>query len=40
VLRCATCATVQLRFVRGPRRAWLDLRGIDVLEVPLTIDER
>jgi hypothetical protein len=24
VLRCATCATVQLRLGRGPRRAWLD----------------
>ncbi|MDY7105338.1 MAG: DUF6510 family protein [Actinomycetota bacterium] len=35
VLRCASCSAVQLRLVRGPGRAWLDLRGVDVLEVPL-----
>jgi hypothetical protein len=32
VLRCASCDAVQIRFVRGPQRAWLDLRGVRVLE--------
>jgi hypothetical protein len=35
VLRCATCQEVQARLVRSPDRAWLDLRGIEVLEVSL-----
>lgn len=35
VLRCATCEEVQVRVVRSPDRAWLDLRGVTVLEVPL-----
>jgi hypothetical protein len=35
VLRCATCGAVQIRVVRGSERAWLDLRGIRVLEVGL-----
>ncbi len=35
VLRCATCQAVQLRMVRSPDRAWLDLRGVQVLEVAL-----
>jgi Family of unknown function (DUF6510) len=34
VLRCASCHAVQLRVVRSPHRAWLDLRGIDLLEIP------
>jgi hypothetical protein len=34
VLRCASCGAVQLRLVRSPERAWLDLRGIEVLEMP------
>jgi hypothetical protein len=33
VLRCATCSAVQLRHVRAGGRAWLDLRGIQVLEI-------
>jgi Family of unknown function (DUF6510) len=33
VLRCTFCNATQLRFVRGRDRAWLDLRGIQVLEV-------
>jgi hypothetical protein len=32
VLRCPSCDAVQIRFVRGPQRAWLDLRGVRVLE--------
>ncbi len=35
VLRCATCEAVQLRMVCSPDRAWLDLRGVHVLEVDL-----
>jgi Family of unknown function (DUF6510) len=31
VLRCATCDAVQLRLVRHPERAWLDLSGVAVL---------
>ena len=34
VLRCASCDSVQVRFVRSAARAWLDLRGIDMLEIP------
>ncbi len=33
VVRCAGRGAVQLRLVRSPDRAWLDLRGIEVLEV-------
>ena len=35
VLRCTSCDAVQARMVRGPDRAWLDLRGIQVLQVAL-----
>jgi hypothetical protein len=35
VLRCATCDAAQIRLVRGPDRAWLDLRGVRVVEVEL-----
>ena len=35
VLRCASCDAVQVRFVRSPERAWLELRGVEVLEIPL-----
>ena len=34
VLRCASCEAVQLRLVRSPTRTWLDLRGVDMLEIP------
>ena len=33
VLRCASCGAAQLRLVRSGDRAWLDLRGIRVLEI-------
>ena len=36
VLRCASCDAVQLRFVRSAERAWLDLRGVNVLQMPLS----
>jgi uncharacterized protein DUF6510 len=32
VLRCVACESVLLRMVRTPERAWLDLRGLTVLE--------
>jgi uncharacterized protein DUF6510 len=33
VARCPACAEVVLRLVRGPDRAWLDLRGVTCLEL-------
>jgi len=33
VLRCASCGAAQLRLVRSGDRAWLDLQGIQVLEI-------
>jgi hypothetical protein len=38
VLRCASCDAVQVRFVRSPERAWLDMRGIHMLEIPLSTE--
>jgi hypothetical protein len=35
VARCPECADVVVRLVRGPDRAWLDLRGAVNLEIPL-----
>ena len=35
VLRCASCHAVQLRLVRTPTKAWLDLRGVQVLQFEL-----
>ena len=35
VLRCASCQAVQARVVRSGDRAWLDLRGVEVLEAYL-----
>jgi hypothetical protein len=36
VARCPGCDAVTLRFVRGPDRAWLDLRGPVELPLPPT----
>jgi len=36
VLRCASCGAPQLRLVRATDRSWLDLHGIQVLEIPTT----
>jgi hypothetical protein len=33
VARCPACGEVVLRLVRGPGRAWLDLRGITCLQL-------
>jgi hypothetical protein len=35
VARCAGCDSVLLRLVRGPGRAWLDLRGVICLQITL-----
>ncbi len=35
VLRCASCGAAQVRLVRAPGRAWLDLRGVEVLQLEL-----
>jgi hypothetical protein len=36
VARCPNCEQVLLRLVRGPGRAWLDLRGLSYLQLPMT----
>ena len=33
IARCPACGEVMLRLVRGPGRAWLDLRGIACLQL-------
>ena len=35
VARCPTCDQVLLRLVQGPGRAWLDLRGLTWLQLPV-----
>jgi hypothetical protein len=35
VLRCASCGAVEMRLVRAGPRAWLDLRGVSVVELTL-----
>jgi len=34
VLRCPSCGGVQLRLVQSTERAWLDVRGIQMLQIP------
>jgi hypothetical protein len=36
VARCPGCDQVLVRLVRGPGRAWLDLRGLTYLQLPVT----
>jgi hypothetical protein len=33
VLRCASCGQVELRVVLAPGRAWLDVRGLNLLQI-------
>ena len=33
IARCPACGEVLIRLVRGPGRAWLDLRGITCLQL-------
>jgi hypothetical protein len=35
IARCPACGAVMLRLVRGPGRAWLDLRGTACLQLTL-----
>jgi uncharacterized protein DUF6510 len=35
VARCPSCDDVILRLVRGPDRAWLDLRGAVTISMPM-----
>jgi ribosomal protein S27E len=35
VARCPACGAVLLRLVRGPDRAWLDLRGVTCLQLAM-----
>jgi len=35
VARCPVCDQVLLRLVRGPGHAWLDLRGLIYLQLPV-----
>ena len=35
VARCPVCDQVLLRLVHGPGRAWLDLRGLTYLQLPV-----
>ena len=35
VARCPTCDAVMIRFARGPGRAWIDLRGVTYLQLPV-----
>ena len=35
VARCPVCEQVLLRLVRGGGRAWLDLRGLTYLQLPV-----
>ena len=39
VLRCVSCAAIELRFVRADGRAWLDMRGMRVIELSVPADE-
>jgi hypothetical protein len=36
VARCPGCDQVLLRLVQGPGRAWLDMRGLTYLQLPVT----
>jgi Family of unknown function (DUF6510) len=35
VARCPACDQVLLRLVHGPGRAWMDLRGLTYLQLPV-----
>jgi len=35
VLRCATCEEVQVRLVRADGRAWVELTGVRVMQLPI-----
>jgi hypothetical protein len=33
IMRCATCDNALIRVARGPGRYWLDLRGVEYLQI-------
>jgi hypothetical protein len=35
VARCPNCEQILMRLARGPGRAWLDLRGLSYLQLPV-----
>jgi hypothetical protein len=35
VARCPACDQILVRLVQGPGRAWLDLRGLSSLQLPV-----
>ncbi|MGC4855215.1 DUF6510 family protein [Micromonospora sp. DT4] len=37
--RCPSCESVMVRLVRGPDRAWLDMRGVTYLQVPMPMEQ-
>jgi hypothetical protein len=37
--RCPACGQVLLRVVRGPGRAWLDLRGVTCLQLVIPVPD-
>ncbi|MET8232160.1 MULTISPECIES: DUF6510 family protein [unclassified Micromonospora] len=39
VARCPSCEEVMVRLVRGPDRAWLDMRGTTFLQVPMPMEQ-
>jgi ribosomal protein S27E len=40
VARCPVCDQVLLRLVHGPGRAWLDMRGLTYLQLPVPNETR
>ncbi|CCH18275.1 MULTISPECIES: DUF6510 family protein [Micromonospora] len=39
VARCPSCESVMVRLVRAPDRAWLDMRGVTYLQVPMPMEQ-
>jgi ribosomal protein S27E len=39
IARCASCGEIMLRLVRGPDRAWLDLRGVTYLQLAVPAEQ-
>ena len=35
VARCPACDAVMLRLAHGPGRSWIDLRGVNYLQLPV-----
>jgi NAD-dependent SIR2 family protein deacetylase len=39
IVRCNNCETVLMRVVTGPGRAWLDLRGLQFLQLTMPLSQ-